>query len=380
MADAVLANPASGQSALEGEVATVPPQGRYYHAELDIVRFFAFLVVYAHHSMGVVGESAGGWVRSMILAGGLGVDLFFGLSAFLITELLVREHQRWGRIDVKKFLIRRSLRIWPLYFVFVALAAFVVPLAVPAQSLSSPYTVPFFTFTANWATAMWGYPNSVAAPLWSVSIEEQFYIAFPLLLVGLGIRRLPWIAGGMLLTAFAARLWLVGQDVAHPGIWTNTFARLDPFAAGMLLALSIRRQPTWTLPVWMRTMLIGGGAFLCVAATHYLALSGSEALGLYPLVAVGAASILAGTYTTAPLRDTRLVRSLAYLGKISYGLYVFHLVGFKMAGYAVSVSSPSVEAIIGLVLTVVLAALSFKFLEEPFLRLKSRFTMVKSRD
>ena len=121
-------------------------------------------------------------------AGALGVDLFFALSAYLITGLLLRERRSSGAIDVRAFYVRRILRIWPLYY-------FTLLILVPAMSILPGERMPwrhflaFGLFSGNWACAAWGYPPSSFSLLWSVSIEEQFYLAWPWL-VRMGQRNL----------------------------------------------------------------------------------------------------------------------------------------------------------------------------------------------
>jgi hypothetical protein len=108
--------------------------------------------------------------RSTLLAGGFGVDLFFVLSSYLITSLLVREADAAGHIDVPAFWMRRVLRIWPLYFSFVLGYALV-------GGISPRMTAAMSTFGGNWAMAAWGDGAGLADPLWSVSVEEQFLLS-----------------------------------------------------------------------------------------------------------------------------------------------------------------------------------------------------------
>jgi peptidoglycan/LPS O-acetylase OafA/YrhL len=142
----------------------------FYLPELDGLRFFAFLSVFACHAWDTThGRNAFADI------GTFGVDLFFTLSAFLITELLVQEKERLGKIDVLAFYARRILRIWPLYFVFLA-GAFVV------VRFSWLYLATCALFIGNFGFYWWGPPSLILSSLWSISVEEQFYIAWPLIL------------------------------------------------------------------------------------------------------------------------------------------------------------------------------------------------------
>lgn len=286
-------------------------------------------------------------------AGALGVDLFFTLSAYLTTDLFLREHRVRGAIDIRAFYIRRILRIWPLYY--FALLILVPGMSfLPGEHMPWTYFTSFAVFGGNWACAAWSYPPSSFALLWAVSLEEQFFLAWPWL-VRFGADRLRMIAFGMLCLATLTRILLVIRDVHHPGVWCNTLARLDPFAGGALLACflngAVPAHTRRTRAVWIGigiAVLIGGGA-----------VGGNEGwpiLIAYPLAAIASVAIIFGILG-APLRTG------SYLGKISYGLYVFHAAAIRI------VPSP----ILALPLTVAMAALSFRYLESPFLRLKHRF-------
>lgn len=173
----------------------------WYHPELDILRFFAFLLVFVFH---ITGAS----FTQGFSAGAYGVDLFFALSAYLITEILLREHRAYGQFDLRAFYIRRTLRIWPLYFFFLAFTF------VAAQSLLHTESFPwraklmFLFFVGNWQFLLATPVHTIASPLWSVCVEEQFYLTWPLLLRR-WMSRLPWIAVGVLVLTNAWRLALV---------------------------------------------------------------------------------------------------------------------------------------------------------------------------
>jgi peptidoglycan/LPS O-acetylase OafA/YrhL len=148
------------------------------------------------------------WLLAAKEGGAFGLDLFFALSSYLITTLLLREYANRGSFSVRAFYVRRALRIWPLYFTFLALTVFVIPLIIPAERFGLIYIVSFALFVGNWACAVKGIPFSVAGPLWSISVEEQFYIAWPLLLRFFGIRGIKQLAVVMLLVAIGTRvLW-----------------------------------------------------------------------------------------------------------------------------------------------------------------------------
>ena len=335
----------------------------FYRPELDVLRFGAFLLVFLHHALphaaadyGIPRQAASvlaGFAR----AGALGVDLFFALSAYLITELLLRERRSRGAIDIRAFYIRRILRIWPLYY-FALLILVPAISFLPGEHMPRNYLASFAIFGGNWACAAWGYPPSSFALLWSVSIEEQFYLTWPWL-VRLGELRLRWIAYGMLAIATVTRIVLVIRDVQHPGIWCNTLARLDPIAGGALLACflngAVPQHSGRTRGLW-----IGLGAVLLIGCGAAGSNEGWLVLVTYPLAAAASVAIIFGILGAR--LGSRLLPG-SYLGKISYGLYVFHAAAIRI------VPSP----ILALPLTIAIAALSYRYVESPFLRLKDRF-------
>ena len=359
----------------------------FYRPELDVLRFGAFLLVFIHHGFPLTTAGYVGWGVPPTLAalfaagaraGALGVDLFFALSAYLITELLLREQRSEGSFNIRAFYTRRILRIWPLYYFALLLLLPLLYLAMPADKMPGKFLLAFAFFAGNWACAWWNlYPTSLAL-LWSVSIEEQFYLVWPWLIRLFG-RRIGLCAWGMLAVATVTRAFLIGTRTDLTGmdvrIWTNTLARLDPIAGGALLAWllhgSVPKHTARTRALWIAS----GGVALWIAGS-VLKDPGWIWLVTYPLAAAGCVAILYGSF--AP--DGRPASGiLVYLGKISFGLYVFHVAAIRL----VQVVSPSLTGplvlVIAFALTVAAAALSYKYLESPFLRMKNRFERVATR-
>jgi len=381
---------------------TTPQSPRFYHPELDGLRFLAFLGVFLFHAYpvvppqnppdGFIARELVAWLCSIPHAGAAGVDLFFVLSAFLITELLLREHERTGKIDIKAFYIRRTLRIWPLYFFFLTLVTVIEPLFVrpSGEHFGMPwnFTAAFYTFVGNWTTALTGKEvNSTAIVLWTVSIEEQFYLAWPLLLRLVKPKRLVWLSVAMIAVALATRGVLSWKEIDPHAIKWNTFARLDSLACGSLLAIALRKYPL-KLSAGARKLLFAGGVLLFVGTYRYLALApmpGADFL-IYSLYAVVAVLVLVAVLrpqgasvdsAPSPLASAPLV----YLGRISYGLYVWHLACIVvLCASGLLHKGDWTLGLYALPVTICVAAASYEWLEKPFLRYKSGFARVPSRD
>jgi len=152
---------------------------RFYLPAVDILRFLAFFAVFSFHFSPLpVYRWQPSIARSIVSAGQFGVDLFFALSAYLITRLLLSERATSGELHIGSFYARRILRIWPLYFFFLCLAALLsywrfLPGAFETRPI---YFITFFAFVGNFTCSYLGYPQFFLAPLWSISVEEQFYL------------------------------------------------------------------------------------------------------------------------------------------------------------------------------------------------------------
>ena len=182
--------------------------------------------------------------NSASYAGGFGVDLFFVLSAYLITELLLREKSQCGTLDVKAFYLRRVLRIWPLYFFYIGIA--LIPAFNPVKEFSWRYVLAFLLLAGNWSILLWGWPHSIINPLWTVSVEEQFYLLWPPLVRNIPRNKIIFAAVGMLVVSTVTRILLVAFHAGTDSVRCNTLGRLDPIAAGILIAAMLHRAPNFS--------------------------------------------------------------------------------------------------------------------------------------
>jgi peptidoglycan/LPS O-acetylase OafA/YrhL len=359
------------------------PTGTFYRPELDGLRFLAFLVVFVCHALQPAedfwvrktGALLGPWVAAGVRGGRFGVDLFFVLSSYLITEILLRERRRQP-VNVKAFWARRILRIWPLYFTFLLAAILFAPRIMVVEHLSTRYAVAFAFFAGNWAVATGGFQASVVMHLWSVSMEEQFYLSWPLAVRWLSPRRLVGLTIALIPISMLVRAYLTVThgDAREPVVWVNTFARLDPIAIGALLAMKLDgRVPA--LGAWRARGLIAGGALIVLLVSRYevglFAHPVGGALG-YTAVAVACAMTIVGALGLGP--GSALARPVpVYLGRISYGAYVFH---YFCAHLVSQRANSALAPVWSFALTIALASASYRWLETPFLKLKDRFSPI----
>jgi len=374
-------------------LATPSPviQKSFYRPELDVLRFFAFFGVFLYHfarpAQLYIEHGIPRWIavsgNALIQGGVFGVDLFFALSAFLITELLLREKEKYGVLDVRGFYIRRILRIWPLYFFAIGLA--LIPAINPGHAFTWRYAVAFLLLAGNWSIIFYGMPvHSFAGVLWTVSIEEQFYLLWPPLVRKLPRKRIGRAAIAMLIISNVTRIVMVASHGGTASVWFNTLARLDPIAAGILVAVALKGNvPSFSLPARLGMILCGIAPFPFIAnywEFHAPArLAWFPTVVSFPTVAVGCTLILLGVLGIS----IQLPRFLVHLGKISYGLYVYHGLGNILSGKIIPVHvlflQLALRPILALGITILLASMSYAFLEKPFLKLKVRYTHVDSR-
>lgn len=383
-----------------------PKRKRFYRPELDALRFFAFFCVFFFHRLDYLPLNASQHplLWSVYISGCFGVPVFFLLSSFLIVELLLREREQTGDIHVRAFYVRRILRIWPLYFVAfygISLLGHFLPNVGPDPGAWLAFTF----FVGNWFILRHGWMAGSIDPLWSIAVEEQFYIVVPMLARRGGRRGVAMISAVLLAGAYIAVYYFarnhIGGETAE---WCNSWFQFQFFAAGALLAILLRgRTPRW--PVALRLLVFALGVCCWVFTVYALKVKSyylpGEALPSVGASLTGWGLVLAGAVlfllAALGLPAKYVPRPCIYLGRISYGLYIFHSLMFYLlleqgqsgllrALAALGLSPASLPAglrVVGTLLvlgaTIALAALSYRFFEMPFLRLKQRFTYVRSR-
>ena len=378
--------------------------GRFYLPELDVLRFFAFFAVFIFHlpePFALKFFDQPGLLGTFGRAGAFGVDLFFALSGYLITGLLLRERERSGDINMPAFYARRTLRIWPLYYFSIGLAflltrlpesitsapQFAHPLFLPMKP-SAYFFMALFLFNFNFESSLMTNPLPFMGLLWTISVEEQFYLFWPWVVRYVPRKRIVVIPILMIAVACIVRATLTFNLLRL--VWSFTFSRLDPIAVGILIALLPAFNPRPALRLLM--VMIGIASWGFAAGWCGLPYQNDTLLISmgFPAVALGSGAFVLATIGASGLRrDTALLRGLSYLGKISYGLYVYSaityfataIVVFKllMPAASVSVMTFSIYVLLALVFNLGAAAASYRWLETPFLKLKERFTRIPSR-
>lgn len=381
---------------------------RFYRPELDALRFFAFLAVYVCHSISNDAVSAASQVRGVSClrllaaikdAGNFGVCLFFTLSAFLITELLRRELGAYGRVHVGAFYLRRMLRIWPLYFGITILYV-LAGHRFPAMHMESGRVLAYFLLAGNWYIALHPWIQTPLRSLWSISVEEQFYLVWPLLARYCGVRSLVKATVSIVpLSLLTISVVAADKVYAYNTVWLNSFAQFQFFAWGALLALA-RNGNAPKINRVLRGVAACAGVALWIIAAYATEIkrpgarvSSSQFCFGYLLVAAGCVLLL---LAVLGISRWRVPRWTIYLGRISFGLYVFHETAFLLVDEVQKHAAESLpllstwslqcpaaaltcNKIVALGVTILLAMLSYRFWESPFLRLKQRVTWVQSR-
>jgi peptidoglycan/LPS O-acetylase OafA/YrhL len=375
---------------------------------LTEVRFFAAFAVLIHHIaqarwLSALGSQPHGWIEHL---GNHGVRLFFVLSGFLITHLLLTERAKTGTVAIKKFYLRRVLRIWPLYYALLAVAIIVPASFLVVKEPSMVATLAAAKFQ-NWEikftllacllpnVALMFYPAMLGfAQAWSVGVEEQFYVIWPVLMKKLGNR--PLLALGSVLAAKIVVVLVFNYIFFFSGVWlppevhlplSNAFACVNIFQ--------------------IEAMVIGGTAayFLLQNRQFFVTLTQNNlvrvALGVCMLTCLSQAwsqlheqiccdivyalLLLTLTLSGQKLPDF-LEKPLSYFGKISYGIYMLHplviclvIKGLSMTKIPVSNSFFGVlMCVLTIAFTLLVSSASYELFERRFLNIKRKYTVIES--
>ncbi|HEX4428494.1 MAG TPA: acyltransferase [Frankiaceae bacterium] len=362
-----------------GAVENATPPGRFAHlAPLDGLRAIAVAAVMAFHT-------GAGWA----VGGFLGVDVFFVLSGFLITVLLVKEWQRRGTVSLRRFYARRALRLLPAVALLCAFLLIVGPVGTGAAARNALWKAVAGTlfYFQNWQQAFHLIPIlQLTDHTWSLAIEEQFYLVWPALLIGamfLARRRgrhplRAALALALVLAAVSALLKIVMWSGAgsQARIYYGTDTRADSLLIGAALAIAYaggwleraRRQLPMLAPVAMLIIIVTFG----FAHDNSSRLYQDGGLTAFALVC----GVLIGGLVLAPaglLGRVLAVAPLVWLGRISYGLYLWHWPVFRYLHEARLGLSWGPTQLVRIAVTLAAATISYYLLERPMLRLRHRF-------
>jgi peptidoglycan/LPS O-acetylase OafA/YrhL len=361
-------------------------------ATLDGVRGLAVLLILFHHLIPASGLDQVFWldrqVFKLAFSSWLGVDLFFVLSGFLITGILLKA--KGSENYFRSFYGRRVLRIFPLYYGYLILAVFLTPYLAHQESSRELVDTQlwYWLYLSNFHIAMEGWPQlQCVGHFWSLAVEEQFYLLWPLAVWALNRRQLMYLAAACFLGAVAFRL-VMSSSVA---IYVLLPTRMDTLAAGAFLALIIQgKSGTSVLGSWHKFLFAACSTILLTYFLNSGGWLGSEARDFrvfgYTLVATAFASLIAILITAESrswLGRKFSGRFLVFMGKYSYGLYVLHvpviwflesIVGLQTDIFprlwGSSLPGALVFCIVGGGLSVLCAMASYHLWEAPFLRLK----------
>jgi peptidoglycan/LPS O-acetylase OafA/YrhL len=306
-----------------------------------------------------------------------GVAGFFVLSGFLITWLLLQEHQRYGGVSLRNFYIRRSLRIFPAYYVFLLVS--VCWDIFRNNPESRDLILPGLFYYINYHNAIEGHSNSSLGHLWSLAVEEQFYLIWPLIFIFLMTKGRDYALKFLLLSCVLVLLWRsYAFSVLNLGtsyVYNAFDTRFDNLAIGCGLAFLFEKvrfrlvADRISQHAWMPLLTLG-----LLAVSSSVKKPGYEYGPAFTIDAILLAVFLIQTMRLSYgwgwcWLNSRLI---VFLGIISYPTYLWHIWGLQ-AGRKIPQISSEVELLLGIIFSYVLACGSYFIIEKRFLRLKGHF-------
>lgn len=375
---------------------------KIYFKSLDALRFFAFLMVFCQHAFRVdIPKEETGTVLYYFLQffcnGALGVSFFFVLSGFLITYLILQEKEKTGTIHVLFFYMRRTLRIWPLYYAVVVFALLIYPnirTLFGMDYFAYGYNkIMHFLFLSNFdlirtLKETHGKNSVLVSITWSVSIEEQFYLIWPLLFRFLSRKLYPLIFPSIILISLAFRL--ANQD-DNLVLYFHTFSVMNDLAMGGWAAYLCIYNPSFrnlvnTLNRFSLKAIYIAGFSLLLYEHIFLQLPFVNAFVRILECLFFVFIIMEQNFSVHSFVKFGNWKLFSLLGTITYGLYLIHPICIHFTEITwkyLNLSNPVLKShpfqgLIGLAVSIGVCFLSFRFYESYFLRLKNRFSFIKT--
>ena len=377
-----------------------------HFVQLDALRFLAaFLIVIVHAWEGWVawyGKPGllthadhktytwlGDRVTMLVHNMNFGVDMFFLISGFLITYLLLKEKTDKGKINIPAFFLRRVLRIWPLYFFVILVGPLIVWwLQQSSPDIKQPEYLPVIFFYNNFrtiATESWQFPF---AHFWSICIEEHFYLVWPFLVALFPMKKLPHVFITVIVASIAYRAYASLNGLGWYPLYLHTLARIDVLAIGGLVAYAHFHRPySLNIPLYIRLLLFG----LLLWGLCYIDMTDWNSLfdAIWKkYIFLLLAGILMMNYVFSPNVFFKWgpKHIINYLGRCCFGIYLWGNILLQILIYKLFNNHPVLgyapwwaywPIVIGV--SLVVPVISYELIEKPFLKLKAKFAIVKTR-
>lgn len=366
--------------------------GGVFFKNLDALRFLAFLGVFTSHTLPVIDTSNGGSPVSEIFLHAfsfsyLGVPFFFTLSSFLITYRLLEEQKANNRIQLLRFYLKRGLRIWPIYFLLIGICFLILPslsnlLGWGKPTLADIY--PFLFFWSNFYMIDHGMSFiSALTVLWSLAIEEQFYIFWGAMLKYCNRYLMPLVCILLIASVIFCYYYLYGADNKPMNLKIHSLYALPNFCLGAFIAIVCQSKKTVFTFLKSLPNFFYASVYILLIAFHIVQNMGITDLDIV-VTAVFNSTCFGLILFDQTFNDKRLFNAgkfkvTNYLGKISYGLYVYHLLivtamikAFNFFIPGQDVFTGFMHTLITLVVTILVSALSYRYFETYFLKLKDK--------
>jgi len=345
-----------------------------YYKELDGVRGLAAIMVMLFHYINGLSYSSSFFqsIKKLTFLGQTGVSLFFVLSGFLITRILIKQKDK--SYYFKYFYYRRALRIFPLYFLFLFIYFIITGVLTHSFNLNNIFY--YVVYIQNFAmTFQW----NISGPehLWSLAVEEHFYIFWPFIIFLVSSKYLSKFVVAMIILSISVRVFLLQQNLET---FYFTFSRLDELSFGCLLALKELRDYTEKKKFkFNKTTYVFFTLSILTAFFVWYLFSGKNNYGLQIFkytflgfiyyICIGSIIQL---HSKNWLKKIFLSKVLCFSGGISYGLYIYHPLCFLLLNQIIGFHYLIVNFLISFLFTYIVAYLSFNYFEYPFIKLKSK--------
>ena len=361
---------------------------KYYYPQLDSIRGLSFLAVFFFHSYhpqfgkGIINEGLQFFYNCLDYS----IDVFFILSSFLLTWLGINEYERNGNFSFRNYFLRRALRIWPLYYILMFFSFVIVPMGAQYSGIHATLPPPawYLFFVSNYYTAGHVY---FLRFLWTLSVEEQFYLVLGLCLLFLQ-KHLKLMIGIFIGVSIGYNFYAV---IKNADSYFNTLTYLFDFGVGALAAVTLKEKRAWVSKLlslnrralflfYMLMPLIFIVSFFIsrdLSGISNDALMQCTRFAFILFIGVFIVKQVEGLSRFPGLEKNRL---LIYTGKISYGLYCFHGIVLTFGDIALAkmhlVFPGLLRAVILLLINYGVASGSYYLIERPFLKIKNRLRRI----